>query len=1482
MSDGPDRWDDPRLTAYVLGEMEDAELASFEAELAVSPDLRAEVEKIREAVDLVGRSLGAEPPLQLTSDQRDAIARQAADPAPVSVPFPSSKESPMSVEPASPKSAAPDPAPRSSVGWIATLAVSAALLLVGGLLTWQIGFLEPEQVTFNSIQNAINTANSSDERRPPADGPSVSSGLGSEEGRALPSGYYIQDDVQHFPENVDVRAHGPSRDGASVEFDQYQGAFSQDLGRPGSRLSRQPGDVIHADEIRDRERRLRSADLFGDASERGGLGGGLPLGDRAGDQNYRYAQGAGESVPGYSRSGPAPPSTPAPPAENPSDTPSRLLEEVDRLAGLENREATRLPSLETTPASPKPTAAPGGGSTPQGEAGDSRRDADQNENRSREESEQLARADRRPDPHADAPFGGDGDESAPAANGVPAANSPQTARPDDADGKDDAAPLVTSGVPVVTQPEPANPAEPKPAEEPAPDSTPATQTEPTDEAAAATPKPSGEATKKSGEKADAKGASAGDADKKPADKEKQADDKSKTTWRRAAATPNASRLMIGDHDELPLEGMQVNVQVDGFRARVLLDLYYYNDRGQQLEGAFKLRLPSDASLYYFAFGETTYQYRPMVDQLASKGFLSADLVRAAGTGPDEILRTRSDSWTKVKEARMVPKEKAALAYSETVRRRVDPALVEWSGAGMFNAKVYPLMPGKLHRIVVGYDVNLRSEGDDLVYQLDLPSHRNECTVDIGIGALPGAEAVVTPETRPFVASGHAFYNFKDPEQDSIEVRLKNAGVTLLQGNDPGVGDFFATRFTPELKATAQGSSSRAIFLLDTSLSSNPDKFNVWLKMLESVLEQNRDSLKEFAVLTFSIDSHWYKPGYTANTAENVKALLDECHNLSLEGATDLRQALTAAATPEWMKVGDKETKPDLFLLSDGSATWGDGNTQQMLQALHAGTAGSLFAYNTGLTGTSIGLLDYLARETGGAVFSVATEAEADLAAKAHRNRPWRLIETTVPGGEDLLLAGRVRNLYPGQTLLLTGRGKPQGSALLRVRMGEEEQTLQIPLDRTVESELAPRLYGQTAVGQLEELRSATLDVSVAYARHFRVTGETCSLLMLESEADYQRFGIKPEDDQFVVKSMPAASLIDRKIDEMSARLLDPKATLLDWLVRMEQTPGFTYRTPTALKLTLEQMPAEAFQTPVAKIAGQLRMRADLPQAYFQGLSSRELDYDLISSEADRRLKDLSPADALRALSNLVENNPGDPVLTRDVAFSAMEWGLPGQAYPLLKRVAAIRPYEPQVYQAMAQCLQNSGNADLALVYYEVALNGQWNDRYRDVHRIVGVEYLHLLRRMASGELETTVPQYVNARLDSLQGTLGVDKADLVVAMMWNTDRTDVDLHVVEPSGEEVFYKNRNSRAGGTITRDVTEGFGPEMYIIQNAAEGEYVIKAMYYGGDANRTQMRTKVHLTIFEDFGGRKERVQHKTVTLNRGKEIREVDKIYVEKPKP
>ncbi|MCH5376935.1 MAG: VWA domain-containing protein, partial [Planctomycetes bacterium] len=856
-----------------------------------------------------------------------------------------------------------------------------------------------------------------------------------------------------------------------------------------------------------------------------------------------------------------------------------------------------------------------------------------------------------------------------------------------------------------------------------------------------------------------------------------------------------------------------------------------------------------------------------------------ELVRSSGTGPSEILRARSESWRDVKQARVVPREKAAFAYSETVRRRVDPALVEWSGAGVFQARVFPLAPKQLHRIVIGYDVNLRQEGPDLIYSLQLPDDVSQCMVDVDVSALPGLLAEVTPEVRPFVSGGRAFYHFQDPADKTIHVRLQDPGIMMLTGQDEAGGDYFAARVTPELPADqGRKGTTHAIFLVDTSLSSNPDKFSVWLDLLEAILDRNRDQIRQFAVLFYNVESHWWKPGYTENTQDHVRQLMADASMLALEGATDLHQALAEASAPVWMKASDESAQADLFLLSDGAATWGETDVARMARILQSDKVGALFAYKTGLTGTAIETLENLARDTGGAVFSVATAQEVDGASTAHRQRPWRLLNVGVPGAEDLLIGGRPRFVYPGQTLLIVGRGRAQAEVRMHLRRGDDDQVLNVAMDRVIESEMTARAYGQVAVGQLEDLGSDIEAISAAYARHFRVPGRTCSLLMLESEADYERFDIKPEDDRFIISSRPADELIRQKLDELAQSLGDAKQSVKSWLARLERQPGLRFDVPTSLELMVDGLPPEAFEVDVPRLVCKLRRREELPKKFFQQLDVSRLDYDLVLAEAERRRDRVGATDGLKCLSSLIEASPGDVGITLDVAFSALDWGLPAQAYPLLHRVVDARPYVPSLYLAMADCLVALDRADLAVICYEIALNAAWQNRYGDVASIATSQYVQLLEKIVAGELTTFAKSYAVTRLESLAQSSQARSSDLIVTMLWNTDRTDVDLHVQEPSGEVCFYQNRDTRGGGHLTQDVTDGFGPEMYTLPRAAKGTYRILADYYSTDANRTGSRTRVYLTIYELPGQKQQRVTHRAVLLNNQKEKQVVAEVKME----
>src|SRR5262249_38616682 len=155
----------------------------------------------------------------------------------------------------------------------------------------------------------------------------------------------------------------------------------------------------------------------------------------------------------------------------------------------------------------------------------------------------------------------------------------------------------------------------------------------------------------------------------------------------------------------------------------------------------------------------------------------------------------------------------------------------------------------------------------------------------------------------------------------------------------------------------------------------------------------------------------------------------------------------------------------------------------------------------------------------------------------------------------------------------------------------------------------------------------------------------------------------------------------------------------------------------------------------------------------------------------------------------------------------------------------------------------------------------------DFRRILGLEYLHTLRRIASGELTTTLRAFASERLSALEKSWSPAEADIVVMITWNTDHTDVDLHVLEPTSQEWYYRNRRTAMGGELTADVTQGFGPEMYVLPKAKPGEYAVKAHFYASDRNRTSARTKVQAIVFEGWGTPKEKVTEKVVTLEYGK---------------
>jgi uncharacterized protein YfaP (DUF2135 family) len=117
--------------------------------------------------------------------------------------------------------------------------------------------------------------------------------------------------------------------------------------------------------------------------------------------------------------------------------------------------------------------------------------------------------------------------------------------------------------------------------------------------------------------------------------------------------------------------------------------------------------------------------------------------------------------------------------------------------------------------------------------------------------------------------------------------------------------------------------------------------------------------------------------------------------------------------------------------------------------------------------------------------------------------------------------------------------------------------------------------------------------------------------------------------------------------------------------------------------------------------------------------------------------------------------------------------------------------------------------------------------------------------------------------------------DLRVVVDWNKDETDIDLHVTEPGGETCSYSNRNTKSGGRITDDFTDGYGPEAYEIRQAKKGTYKISVNYFGDRYQKQQVPSFIKLSVFKNYGKANQTVMVKTIKLEGNERMIELAEI-------
>ncbi|HEV3257912.1 MAG TPA: VIT domain-containing protein [Gemmataceae bacterium] len=964
--------------------------------------------------------------------------------------------------------------------------------------------------------------------------------------------------------------------------------------------------------------------------------------------------------------------------------------------------------------------------------------------------------------------------------------------------------------------------------------------------------------------------------------------KAPQVWHRDKARPTFARVYVGDGNALELVSLQVTVTIEGPRARTVVDHIFRNPHDRQLEGTFEYPLPTGASPSYFAMflGQTRDTVPPRFVRRGDTPALPQEALTKLT--PAELVRQVSTTdWGTLREARVVGKEKALEVYEEVVRGKIDPALLEYAGGNTFSGRVFPIPAKGFNRVILAYEELLPTAEDRVLYRYPLPDCKlAELQFTLRASAVECKQAVFEPREASKEQGGgqlvfsHTWTDKGPGGQALFAFEPARPGVQAISGRQSENGPLYLyARIRPELTVEKnQSFAGRAVFLLDTSQSEYPDRFDISMKLLRRILEKDPD-IKQFNILTFNVAAAWLEPhGWLDNTPAGRERALRRLDGIVLEGATDLSAALDRVVRPGF-DVPDG-TPLNVFLLSDGQITWGESDVAPLVARFESRCpfATRFHCYHTGLGADNSELFEALTRK-GGGIFNCFGEASLAAAAVAHRNQCLQVEKVSLAGGpaaSDVVVAGRRASVYPGGELVVAGRVIGTGRTQITVEGTFLGKTVvqQYPVEVTGTGELAPRGWAEVAVGSLLALNDPKLDNLVtAYCQQFGIGSRVASFLVLENEADYKRLNLQEERG----KTLPGD--LGRFLDEnwrLLARVVSARDGWLDYLARVGPRLQLTDSGDgVAVHKLVGLLGDKDFELPEANLRGTLLKRGDVPPTYLTARAADRSNVAIYLNEARRRADARDVDGAVRVLSSVVEEFPGRADALRLVGYRLLDFKQSPQAVRLFQQVQRSRPFEPHSYRDLARSLEQSGRFGLAALQYEIVLAGTWHNRFRDSLKLVAQEeYAQMmqqaLRSRAAGK---ALAGFFGERLERLASTK--DQGDLRVTISWNTDATDVDLWVIEPDGTKCFYQNTRTPSGGELSQDETQGYGPERYQIKHAQPGTYTVIVHYFATNPNLLGGETHVNVAVARHAGTPRETVERHTVILKRHDEQVEVSKV-------
>ncbi|NUL82494.1 MAG: VWA domain-containing protein [Armatimonadetes bacterium] len=437
------------------------------------------------------------------------------------------------------------------------------------------------------------------------------------------------------------------------------------------------------------------------------------------------------------------------------------------------------------------------------------------------------------------------------------------------------------------------------------------------------------------------------------------------------------------------------------------------------------------------------------------------------------------------EAKLLNAAEARRIFESIVRRRQDPALLEFAGRSVLRARVFPIPAGESRRITVTYSQTLRRDAGIDVFDLALRPLRGvqkpieSLTIDADVRTTnpittvycPSHAEAIVRRTSDYAATVTLRASQTLPERDFqlyIGSSAKAFDARVIQHRDRGDG-YFLLLLGAGKQAPTDAMPKQVMFVLDRTGSMSGEKLRQAKQAFKYCLESLRER-DRFNLIYFNEQPTVVFESLVAANSDNVRRAIEEVDKLDARGGTNIHDSLSTAF--ERFPIDRMRAFRAVVFLTDGLPTVGETAITKILdrvRSLNQSKVVRLFCFGVGYD-VNVPLLDKLAEQNGGTTEYVRPDEniESKLGEFSDRIQAPALmgVELRGEGMYDVYPPLPV-DLFHGQQLVLAGRYRTTGRLTIEGQSSEGRVALTVDLrSDATGGDYAPRLWAMRKVGYL--------------------------------------------------------------------------------------------------------------------------------------------------------------------------------------------------------------------------------------------------------------------------------------------------------------------------------------------------------------------------------------------------------------------------------